>query len=453
MKDKGMGAQVLSILRREDMLDQVEFGGEWDDVKKLYRQANAADASTQWVAPDVTHAQLQKLHQSGKRVIVNFSANSHQMDLEEMRAAVAGGADGINVDFPRLGADAVGRPAEQRIHILLDEANLGTSGVRVQAILELSRYRGFPLQQDFARWMLDPNSSVSRAAALGLVESRPPPQLSTFVAALRASDSAPRVSAAWALGVLHGPATTVLPLLNDRDANVVSEALIALAHMSGAVSAQRLLPLLRHSDPAVRGAAAVALAVHQPSAAPAITVQLRREAASEEAVYRRHAATGGGAFTQAEIAELVADYRCQMQMLRALHMLQVSGATRELEAEAFGPDNQFPEPNGAIAALMLWDHLPLDPAGALKQLTSNDTQAADRAEWALINAGPGVLPAVRKALLSKATSMQLRAIRILAWQGDAASLDGLRMIEAGHGPNSEFAHWAIEKIGELHPAL
>jgi glycerophosphoryl diester phosphodiesterase len=435
------------------MLDQVEFGGEWDDVKKLYPQANQANASTEWVAPGVSVVEIQKLHQAGKRVIVNFSANSHQMDLAEMCAAVADGADGINVDFPRVGADAVGRPAEQRIHILLEEANNGTSDVRVQAILELSRYRGFPLQQNFAHWMLDHNNSVSRAAALALVGSRPAPKLSVFATALQASDSAPRVNAAWAVGVLHGSAMTVLPLLKDHDPNVVSEALVALAHMSGSVSSQRLLPLLRHPDPAVRGAAAVALAVHQPSAAAAITVQLRREAASEEAVYRRHAANGGSAFTQPEIAELVAEYRCQMQMLRALHILHVPGAVRELEAEAFGPDNQFPEPNGAVAALMLWDHLPVDPAGALKQLTSSDAQAGDRAEWALVNAGPGVLPAVRKALLSKAPRMQLRAIRILAWQGDVASVDRLRMIEAGHGTNSERAHWAIEKIGELHPAL
>lgn len=454
MKDKGMGAQVLSILRREDMLDQAEFGGEWDDVKKFYPRANHADASTEWLPPDVTAAQIQKLHQSGKRVIVNFSANRYEMDLAEMRAAVAAGADGINVDFPRLGADAVGRPAEQRIHVLLEEANEGTGDVCAQAILELSRYRGFPLEQEFEHWLLDPDSSASRAAALALVEYRPAPKLSVFAAALHASDSAPRVNAAWALGVLHGTPMTVLPLLKDRDANVVSETLVALAHMPGSVSAQELLPLLHHPDPAVRGAAAVALSIHQPStAAPAITAQLRREAAIEEAVYRRHAANGGGPFSQAEIAELVAEYRCQMQMLRALHTLQEKGGTRELEAEAFGPDNQFPEPNGAVAALMLWDHLPIDPAGALKELASKDTQAADRAEWALINAGPDVLPGVRKALLSKAPRLQLRAIRILGWQGDAASLDSLRMIEAGRGPNSSCARWAIEKIHDLVPAL
>lgn len=454
MKDQGMGAQVLSIVRREDMLDHVEFGGEWNDVKRLYPLANQADASTEWVTPGVTIAQIENFHRSGKQVIVNFSANSHDINLEEMRAAVTAGADGINVDFPRIGADAVGRPVEQRIHVLLEESDAGTTDVRVQAILELSRYRGFPLEQNFAHWLLDANGAVSRAAALALVESRPTPKLSVFRSALQAADSAPRVNAAWALGVLHGPSAIVLPLLKDRDPQVVSEALVALAHMAGSISAQSVLPLLRHSDSAVRGAAAVVLAVHQrTTAASAITVQLRREAATEEGVYRRHATNGGGAFRQEEIAELVAEYRCQMQMLRALHMLHGHAATRELEAEAFGSDKQFPEPNGAVAALMLWDHLPSDPRGVIRQLGSNDAQAADRAEWALINAGPGVLPAVRNALGSRIASVQLRAIRVVAWQGDTGSLSALQLIQAAQGVNSDCAHRAIAKIRQLHPPL
>src|ERR1700748_2462627 len=36
IKDKGLGADVLQILRQEDMLGRVRFGGEWADVKQLY---------------------------------------------------------------------------------------------------------------------------------------------------------------------------------------------------------------------------------------------------------------------------------------------------------------------------------------------------------------------------------------------------------------------------------
>ena len=48
--------------------------------------------------------------------------------------------------------------------------------------------------------------------------------------------------------------------------------------MPGEVSAEVLLPLLSHGDPTVRGAAALALARHQPDVAlKAIPVQLRLE--------------------------------------------------------------------------------------------------------------------------------------------------------------------------------
>lgn len=262
MKDKGMGAEVLAILRREQMLNRVEFGGEWDDVKALDPQANQSARNMQWVSPEVTPEEIAALHRAGKRVVVNFSANSYVMDLARMKAAVAAGADAINVDFPRIGADAVGRPVEGRLHQLMQQANHGANEQRISAILELGRYQGFPLANAFAHWLLDQDEAISRAAAVALVEMRPAIEPSLFSEALSSPHVSVRVNAVWALGAIHAPAGTVLALLNDHSPQVVSETLIALAHMPGEVPAESLLPFLSDPDRTVRGAAAVALAHH-----------------------------------------------------------------------------------------------------------------------------------------------------------------------------------------------
>jgi HEAT repeat protein len=454
MKDKGMGTEVLAILRREQMLDRVEFGGEWEDVKALDPQANQSAQNTQWVTPEVTPEEIAALHRKGKRVVVNFSANQYEMDLARMKMVVAAGADAINVDFPRIGADAVGRPVEARLSQLMLKANQGASDQRIQAILELGRYQGLPLANAFAHWLLDQNEAVSRAAAVALVKMRPAVELSLFAEALRSPHASARVNAVWALGALHAPASTVLTLLKDSSLRVVSETLVALAHMPGEVPAESLLPLLSDPDCTVRGAAAVALARHQPMvAASEVPKQLRLEAAAEEVVYHRHKANGGGPFNQAEIDAVVAGYRCQMQMLRALHVSNQPSSTSELVAQAFGSDDVFPEPNRAVAAMMLWDRIAADPATVVRELSSEDTQAADRAEWILVKAGPAVLPDVRNDLDSKNQDVRQRAIRIVAWQGDTISLAKLQALRAMNGPDSALVAWAIAKIELLHPEL
>ena len=184
-----------------------------------------------------------------------------------MKAAVAAGADGINVDYPRLGADAVGRPVERRLRELILKAESGQSGARTVAILELSLYRGFPLQAYFAHWLLDSDDHVSRASALALVTARPETSPEVFANALRSEHADVRENAAWALGMLNSPASVLLPLLGDKDPGVLQAVLLALGRAPGDVSAEALLPLLSNDDPRVRGAAAIALARHQPELA------------------------------------------------------------------------------------------------------------------------------------------------------------------------------------------
>ena len=451
MKTKGMGADVLELLQREGMLERVQFNGEWSDVKQLYPAATDAGTGTTWVQPGVTAEQVKAYHHEGKTVVANFSANDHQLDLAAMKAAVAAGVDGINVDYPRLGADAVGRPVERKIHELEVAAGSGESPSRAKAILALSKYRGFPLQEKFAYWMLDADDSVSRAAALALVTARPQPPLTAFAEALRSEHQDARANAAWALGMLHAPASILLPLLQDKDWRVLQETLMALARAPGDVSASVLLPSLSHETAAVRGAAALALARHQPEAAlKAIPVQMRLEMKASLKLGEDYERRGKPQLTQPEIDEISGRFRCQMKMVQALSMLKWPGAIQVLEDLAFDSGEGFTQFDSIVAGFNLWDRIGADTQPAIEALGSSDSQMADRTEWMLVQAGPAVLPDARKALGSEKPAVRERAIRIVAWQGDTESLEILRTMQKTDAVHADLASWAIEKIESLH---
>jgi glycerophosphoryl diester phosphodiesterase/HEAT repeat protein len=454
MKTKGMGADVLELLQREGMLERVQFNGEWSDVKQLYPAATDAGAGTTWVQPGVTAEQVKAYHHEGKAVVANFSANDHQLDLAAMKAAVAAGVDGINVDYPRLGADAVGRPVERKIHELEVEAGSRESLSRAKAILALSKYRGFPLQENFARWTMDADDNVSRAAALALVTARPQPPLTVFVEALRSEHKDARANAVWALGMLHAPANMLLPLLQDKDPRVLQETLMALSRAPGDVSAAALLPLLSNETAAVRGAAALALARHQPEAAlKAIPVQMRLEMKASLKLGEDYERRGKPQLTQSEIDEITGRFRCQMKMVQALSILKGPGAIQVLEELAFQPGEGFTQFDSMVAGFKLWDRIGAEAQPAVEALGSSDSQMADRTEWMLVQAGQAVLPDVRKALGSENPSVRERAIRIVAWQGDTESLEVLRTMQKTDAPNADLAAWAIEKIESLHPKV
>jgi len=119
IKTAGMGAAVLEVLQREGMMKRMYFNGEWEDIKKINPSATSVGDGTVWVQPGISAGQVEAYHRQAKAVVANFSANDHAMDLQSMNAAVAAGVDGINVDYPRLGADAVGRPVEVKLNALL----------------------------------------------------------------------------------------------------------------------------------------------------------------------------------------------------------------------------------------------------------------------------------------------------------------------------------------------
>ena len=103
-------------------------------------------------------------------------------------------------------------------------------------------------------------------------------------------------------------------------------------------------------------------------------------------------------------------------------MLKGKDATRELEEQAFRSDEGLSSYDGIVAGFQLWDRIGEDASPAVQALGSDDREVADRAEWMLVKAGTAVLPEVRKALDSENDAVRQRAMRILAWQGDAESL-------------------------------
>jgi glycerophosphoryl diester phosphodiesterase len=453
IKTKGIGVDVLELLQREGMLERVQFNGEWEDVKKLHPSATNAGDGTVWVQPGVTAEQVKTSHGQGKAVVANFSANRHAMDLAAMKAAVAAGVDGINVDYPRLGADAVGRPVERKLNALEVKASAGESSARSAAIMELSRYRGFQLEGEFAHWLLDADDHVSRAAALALVTSQPRAPASVFSEALRSEYADARANAAWALGVIGAPASTLTQLLNDKDPQVLQQALLSISRVSGDVNAETLLPILSHGDVKVRGEAALALARHQPDVAlKAIPVQLHLEMKAAVRLGDDYVRRGKPKLTQAETDEIMGYFQCQMKMVQAISMLKGAGAMQELEELAFRPGDDSAQFDSIVSAFQLWDRIGVDALPAVQALRSADIQVQDRAEWMLVQGGLAVLPEVRKALGSESAVARERAIRIVAWQGDRDSLAALRAIQKADAADSILAAWAINKIESLHPA-
>lgn len=207
-----------------------------------------------------------------------------------------------------------------------------------------------------------------------------------------------RANAAWALGVLLAPANTLLPLLEDKNPQVLQETLLALSQMPGEVEAERLLPFLSHRVPAIRGAAALALARHQPGvAAEALPTQLDSEVKAARSLYDKWVARGKPKLTPTEIDEVMGYYRCQMKEVEAVSMLRGPAVVQALEEQAFRSGQDFSQMNGVVAAFQLWDRIGTDPRPAVRALANVDPNVADKAEWMLIQSGPSVLPTVREA--------------------------------------------------------
>jgi glycerophosphoryl diester phosphodiesterase/HEAT repeat protein len=461
IKSKGIGPQVLASLAREQMTSRVIFGGEWDDIRKLYPGANEDPSAS--LQPGFSRGDVDRLHKQGKVVIADFILNGHESDLPAMQDAVASGVNGIMVDYPRLGAEALGRPVEAKIGKLSKQAESGPSNQRVAALRELSQFSGFPLERQFLHWLDDPDESVSHEAALALVTTRPRVAIADLEPATHSSAAPVRRNAVWAIGSLAANLSQdsscvriLLPMLDDPDPGVVKEALLATSWCPASpdfpVPAEKLLPFLSNRIPIMRGLAAVALAKHQPHiAAQNICRQLKKEEADAAAYEAAWAARGHAKLTQPEIDDLVELYREQMKYIQALSMLPEQEAFGPLVHEAFRTVHDYSNGTALVAGYQLWDRLADDPQPAIEALKSSDAEAADRAQWALVEAGPGVLPAVRNAVEASNGILRQRLIRVLAWQADKDAVALLQKLRNSDIPDRELIDWAMGKIASIGP--
>jgi glycerophosphoryl diester phosphodiesterase len=449
IKTKGVAPLLLEILQREGMLERVVFGGEWEDIPPLYSNAN--HDAVAYVDPGCNTAQVAALQRQGKFVVANFSANAYEMNLDSMRAAVAAGVDALNVDYPRLGADAVGRPVEAKLAELAQTASAGSVAARLAAIRELSHFTGFPTQELFIRLLRDPDDRISRAAAVALVVARPATSTRVYIDAGSAPEKTARRNAAWAIGISGAPATGfLLSLLNDKDPDVLKEALLALSRCPSEVPAEPLRPFLSNGAPAVRGAAALALARHQPQiAATAVIDLLHREEEQAAQEYDVQLHSGNHKLTPEQIEPIVEAYREQMKLIQAIASLPPEDALRLLAGQAFRPVADYSKVTALVAGYQLWDRIAANPALAIQALRSTNVDVADRAEWVLVKAGTPVLPQLRQALPLSDPASQARIIRILGWQGDRESLPLLRKLQESNPQNKVLIVWAIEKIEVL----
>jgi glycerophosphoryl diester phosphodiesterase len=419
---------------RPEVMKAVDQNGLAELIYTPYEGSNA------WVEPGVTTAQVAALHAQGKKVIANFSANGHEMDLAGMKAAVAAGVDAINVDYPRLGAEAVGRSLEAKWRPLLDQAAQGSDEQRAVAVAALARYEDPDLEPQFLHLLATPLPLTSRAAAVALVPLHPqvPPSL------LHSQHAVVRANTAWLLGMLHASATELRPLLEDKDVAVQREALLALSRATGTASREMIVRFLDSPNPALRGPAALALAhLHPVNSAPVILAHLQQEITKEKGLARSYAETGHKKISHEQIHAAMTSFRTQMEMVHAL------GSTEALADVAFHPLHEFAQTDGIVAGFQLWERAADSPTPIVEALASTDPVIANRAEWALVKADLRVLPAVRAAL--NAPTTRTRAIRILAWHGDAEALPALQAIAKIPGPDQEQAAWAIEKIHLLSP--
>jgi len=103
-----------------------------------------------------------------------------------------------------------------------------------------------------------------------------------------------------------------------------------------------------------------------------------------------------------------------------------------------------------VAGFQLCDRIGVDPQPAIAALGSTDSGVAERAQWALVEAGPSVLPAVRKALRNSTGLTKQHLIMVLAWQADPEAIPVLKQLEKDDPGDRDELEWAIAKIRSLN---
>lgn len=472
LKSTGITRQVYDMVRTEGMLDQVRFGGNARDIQTIDPGMNAQQTAS-W-QPGMSAKEVVRMQNEGLFVIASFSANPHELDLPMMREAVAAGVDAINTDHPRLAADALGRPIEARALALRRAADQGSSIERSKSLIELARYRDFDLTAYFVDRIYDADSIVSRAAAVALVQRARPETVRVLLSAARADAHAHAGgNEAWVIGMLPGQADDaarrfLLNKLGDSSLKTIQETLLALAKIPGPLPTEKIVTLVDHPSGLVSGAAALALARHDPAAAdrliPVLAKRLREDI---EKTWGQYAApietksplakarttferpTDPGIPRRDELMSRAVDlYGGYHKTLAAAASNPSESSTRWLHEELERYSDDFSNFVSYIAAFQLWDRA--DTERLAQDLTAHHPFIRDRAQWTLTKSGSNAAPALRRILASSDRDARLRATQTLAWIGDVQALPQLEKLHQQADEDASHYAWAITKIRQIN---
>ncbi len=471
IKSTGITRQVYDLVKAEGMLDLVRFGGKARDIQEIDPTLNTQE-TTSW-QPGMSSEEVARLQSQGLFVIASFSVNFHELDLPLMREAAPAGVNAINTDHPRLAADALGRPIEAKALQLRQVADHGSSLERASSLLELARYRDFELTAYFAEMMGDADPTVSRAAAVALVQRAHPDTVKVLLAAPGAHiPSHFSGNRAWVIGMLPFLANNdaqrfLLDNLVDAPIRTMQEALLALAKIPGPLSTDRIKSLIDHPSGLVSGAAALALARHDPATVdrliPALASRLREEI---ETTWRQYAAPIETKSPLAKsrttferpidpdiprreelMARAVDLYSGYQKTLAAAALNSSESTTRWLHEELERFSDDFSNFVSYIAAFQLWNRA--DHERLTRNLTAEHPFVRDRAQWTLTKSGSVAAPSLRQALFSPNRDARLRAAQTLAWIGDTQALSQLEKLHQQSDKDSQHYSWAIDKIKQI----
>lgn len=435
---------VLAAIRDEHAEEQVDLSMSAHELQELAPYQTKQPIT--WLSAPASRKDIAKAHEDGAHVIVNFSATPFDLDLDAMRSAVESGADGLNVDYPLIGSEALGRSVAERARRLIAAAQKADDDGRAMCILRLSKMQMPALRPLYINWLQAGEPHSSRAAALALRALQPAIPAAEVAELFHARTFVARANAAWLFGELGGSAAALRHLLKDPSSQVREEALLAIAKSRGQISVESMLSLLHDESSAVRGAAALALASKAPSITPHILRrQLQHEVKSELPLLQRYQKSQRKMSAQ-DIDAVMKSFRCQMQMLQALASVHSSAADKAIADIAFHSANEFTQMEETVAAFKMWDRSGDNIVPMIAALQSSNSAIADRAEWALVKIEGQTLPAVRKLLSSADVHVQSRAIRILAWRCDREALDDLEDVVRTSSANRRLATWAIARI-------
>jgi glycerophosphoryl diester phosphodiesterase len=253
-------------------------------------------------------------------------------------------------------------------------------------------------------------------------------------------------------------ASTSEPLL-------VEESLRALARLDGPIPIDLLQRRLQDPQPLIRGAAAKALARHQPDSAKLLIAAARRLEDEIYPLWKSYAAATvstdnlakarttferpnpGRPGAPEQIAKATELYRAYQNVVNSLASLHTPEADRWLHQEALRVSADFSGIGSYIAATQLWDRA--DGNLLAPGFEQEDPMRRDRAEWALQKRGAAAFPALRALLGSGDEDARIRAAQVLAWNGDQESKPLLGRLAESDAANRAVYEWCLRKLAEL----